>query len=74
MFIKKSSFGGLNGKLLAGTNAELLAVKVERKSRIFWTAASRPSRSGRCVTVRLVSLAGKRADVDRPQIYISTND
>jgi len=55
-------FDGSNRELLAGMNAEILAVKVERKSRIFCTVASRPSRSGRCV---IVSLAGKRADMDR---------
>ena len=59
-------FDGLNRELLANTDAEISAVKVERKSRIFCTAASRPSRNGRCVTV---SLAGKRADMDRRVIY-----
>jgi len=68
MFRKNEVFDGSNHELLVGTTAEILAVKVERKSCISGTAASR---SGRCVTV---SLAGKRADVDRRVIYGSMTE
>ena len=62
---KNEVFDGSNHELLVGTTAEILAVKVERKSCVFCTAVSQPSRIGQCVTVStgLDLLAEKIAEI-----------